>query len=396
MNIIVLTAEPPWPLDQGDKLRNYYLLKALAVEHEVTLICFCSPGEIYEPWQKELRPLCREIYTVPLDRRAMILNLAKRPFMPFTMAARTSSQMAKLVRNLTKERKYKIIIACQLKMASYLEYSASDKKVAELTDVLSVYRRRMVRFSNSLMDKFIFTIEIPRLVYWEKKIASNVDLSILVSTHDATVLKKMAPGARIVVLPNGVNMGYFTPLPHSDKPVLIFYGHLRYPPNADAIVWFGREIFPRVKEAVPEVELLIVGKEPPPLVTRMAATPGISLIGYVPDLRPYLERAAIVIVPLRFGAGIRNKILEAMAAERAVVTTSVGCEGLEVTPGTHLEVADEPSIFANTVVDLLKDHTRRALLATNGRKLVESKYNWECIGQKLRHLLIKQLMSRNV
>ncbi len=387
MKILFLTAEPPWPLDQGDKLRNYYLLKELSSKNDITLVCFCTPQDVSGAWQKELFPLCKDVYTIPLDRRTMLINIAKRPHMPITMAARICHPMVRLIRELSNRHKYDITMTCQLKMAAYLKYSVSGKKVAELTDLLSVYWKRMAEFESIRLKRYLLNLEIAKLVYWEKKIVSNSEMSIFVSPNDAAVIKQMLPDKRISVLSNGVNLEYFTPLKPSEKPVLIFYGHLRYPPNKDAIVWFGREIFPRIKDAVPEVELLIVGKEPVPTVTQMAEIPGVSLIGYVNDLRPYLERAALMIVPLRFGAGMRNKILEAMASERAVVSTSLGCEGLEVIPGTHLEVADEPLSFANAIIDLLNDRNRRAFLSENGRRLVESSYNWDSIGKRLGSLL---------
>ncbi len=197
----------------------------------------------------------------------------------------------------------------------------------------------------------------------------------------------MAPVARIAVLPNGVDLDYFQPLPDPGRPVLIFWGHLRYPPNADGIIWFCQEIFPIVREILPDAELLVVGKEPTPDVASLTRVPGVKVVGYVPDLRPYLSQASVAVVPLRFGTGIRNKILEAFAVSRAVVSTSVGCEGLDVKPGVHLEVADEPRAFAAAVVDLLRSPARRAYLATNGRRIVEQAYNWNAVGRRLRALV---------
>lgn len=384
MKILFLTAEPPWPLDQGDKLRNYHLLKALAAEHEVTLATFCLPGEENGPWREALSPFCEAVHAVPLGRRAMLLNVARLPHLPVTMAARASVRMARLLRRLTREQEFDVTYACQLKTAGYLSHCATRRRVADLTDAVSLYRRRMLRFARSWPAKAFGAIEAHRIAFWEKQVVQSADLTLVVSPVDAAALKEAAPGARVAVLPNGVDLDHFRPLPDPQKPVLLFYGHLRYPPNADGIVWFCREIFPRVRDAVPEAELWITGKEPPPEVAALAALPGVTLTGYVPDLRPYLAQAAVVIVPLRFGAGIRNKILEAMAAARPVVSTSLGCEGLAVTPGTHLEVADSPDAFAELTARLLRDPARRAHLAANGRKLVEERYNWGIIGKQLR------------
>jgi sugar transferase (PEP-CTERM/EpsH1 system associated) len=387
MKIIFLTAEPPWPLDQGDKLRNYHFLKALAQQHRVTLVCFCPPGEEKGAWREAVSSLCQAVYTVPLGRRRMLLNALRLPHLPLTMAARASSRMARLLHRLTGIGQFDLAFACQLKMAGYLRHCRTARRVADLTDAVSLYRRRMLRFASSPVAKAVGVLEANRLAFWEKRITRLADLVLLASPVDASELRRMVPGARIAVVPNGVDLDYFRPLPDPEEPVLLFYGHLRYPPNADGIIWFCRKVFPLVREAFPEAALLVLGKEPPPEVAAQGRIPGVELLGYVPDLRPHLARAAVAVVPLRFGAGIRNKILEALASNRAVVSTSLGCEGLEVTPGVHLEVADEPAEFAAAVIRLLRNSSRRSALAASGRKLTEEKYSWGAVGKRLVCLL---------
>ncbi|KXG78347.1 GDP-mannose-dependent alpha-(1-6)-phosphatidylinositol monomannoside mannosyltransferase [Fervidicola ferrireducens] len=383
MKIIFLTAEPPWPLDQGDKVRNFHLLKAIATKHEVTFVCFCPPEEKYGKWRELLSSLCHAVYTVPLSRGQMLINVLRLPHLPVTMAARTSARMVQLLRHLTSCEDYDISFACQLKMAGYLRYCTTRRRVADLTDMVSLFRRRMLRFAPSWLGKAFDAVEAYRLAYWEKWVARLADLVLLVSPVDAAELARMTSRTRVAILPNGVDLDYFQPLPDPGKPTLIFWGHLRYPPNADGIIWFCRKVFPLIREAVPEATLLVVGKEPPPEVASLAHIHGVELLGYVPDLRTYLAQASVVVVPLRFGSGIRNKILEALASGRALVSTSLGCEGLEVTPGVHLEVADEPAEFAAKVIDLLCNPSRRAAFSANGRKLVEEKYSWEAVGEKL-------------
>ncbi|WP_338819172.1 hypothetical protein MTCOM_05990 [Moorella thermoacetica] len=388
MKILFLTAEPPWPLDQGDKLRNYHLLKALAAEHEVTLATFCPPGEESGSWRGAVASFCRAVYPVPLGRHQMLLNVLLLPHLPVTMAARASFRMVKLLLHLTEEEHFDLAFACQLKMAWYLRHCATRRRVADLTDMVSLFRRRMLRFAPSWPAKVFGTMEEYRLALWEKRVAQLADLVLMVSPVDVAKLARMAHGRRITVLPNGVDLDYFQLLPDLGKHVLLFWGHLRYPPNADGIIWFCRRIFPTVREALPEAELLVVGKESPPEVETLARLPGVKLVGYVPDLRPYLAQASVAVVPLRFGTGIRNKILEAFAAGRAVVSTSLGCEGLDIEPGKHLEVANDPQAFATAVVDLLRSPARRAYLAANGRKLAEQVYNWDAIGRRLRTLVV--------
>lgn len=386
MKIVFLTAEPPWPLDQGDKLRNYHLLKALAEAHAVTLVSFCTPGEEEGHWRQAVAPFCQTVFAVPLSRRRMLFNAVLLPHLPLTMAARASFRMTRLLRRLTVAGQFDLAFACQLKMAGYLEHCSVWRRVADLTDTLSLYRRRMLRFAPSGAARFFSLIEAARLACQERRIAKLTDMVLLTSTLDAAALQKLVPGARIAVLTNGVDLDFFQPLPDPGLPELHFYGHLRYPPNADGLIWFCREIFPQVRKKVPEAVLNIAGKEPPPEVVALSRLPGVKLWGYVPDLRPYLASSSLVVVPLRFGTGVRNKVLEALAVGRATVSTSLGCEGLDIIPGVHLEVVDEPADFASAVVRLLCDPARRAILAANGRKLVEERYNWKAVGQKLLEL----------
>lgn len=385
MHILFLTAEPPWPLDQGDKLRNYYLLRLLASEHQVTLATFVSTCE-NNKWQQEIGRFCNCIYTVPLSHGQKMLNVLRLPHLPLTMAARASRTMRKLLRELTQEREFDLVFVCQLKMGGFLNCCTVSKKVLELTDVLGIYRSRMGRIVKELPTKLFSLFEECKLTYWETKLAKGSDLISLVSPTDAEVLRKKVDN-NVKVLPNGVDIEYFKVLPDSNKPVLIFYGHLRYPPNADGIAWFARDILPFIREYVPEVELLVVGKEPPPEVKELARLPGVTLTGYVPDLRPYLTQASVVVVPLRFGAGVRNKILESLSCGRAVVSTSLGCEGLAVLPGIHLEVADKPHDFAHSVIKLLHDREKREFLSRNGRLVIEDRYSWNAIGKRLNNII---------
>ncbi|WP_194174801.1 glycosyltransferase [Desulfofundulus thermobenzoicus] len=378
--ILFLTAEPPWPLDQGDKIRNYHLLRSLAKRHRVTLVTFVSDREVGQ-WLPSLEPLCRSIQMVKLNRKTMILNVLQLPHLPVTVAARASRRMSFLLQNLTRQEKFDLVMACQLKMAGYLNCCSIPQKVLDLTDVSSVYRARLNQVVKG-WPKIFSLLELVRLSYWEPVYARAADLVLLASPADAGVLQQQIK-IPVRVIPNGVDTEYFRPLADVSKPALLFFGHLRYPPNADGIVYFCHNILPEIKKAVPDVRLDIAGKEPPPEVKALVADEAVNLLGYVPDLRPHLARTAVVICPVRAGAGTRLKILESLASGRPVVSTSVGCEGLLVEPGRHLEVADDPGAFARKVIDLLTNPAKRVSLAHNGRLLVESRYSWEAIGEQL-------------
>lgn len=388
MRILFLTAEPPWPLDQGDKLRNYHILCALAKKHQVTLITFIS-GAKDGHWQQHIEHLCEGIYMVTLSRKRMLLNAMRLPYLPVTTAARASRRMSSLLKMITRREKFDLSIACQLKMAGFLSCCSTPRKVLEMTDALTLYRSCLGRVTNSFPSKIYSLFEQYKLAYWEPRYARLANLVFLASPIDAVFLQERIK-TPVKVLPNGVDTEYFRPLPDPGEHVLIFYGHLRYPPNADSIIYFCREIFPQIKMTVPGVKLFILGKEPPPQVKALSGNSSIMVPGYVPDLRPYLAQAAVVICPVRAGAGTRLKILEALACSKPVVSTSIGCAGLDVEPGVHLEVADKPFAFARKVIELLGCSERRSYLGHNGRILVEARYSWEEIGRRL-NALIKEI-----
>ncbi len=206
-----------------------------------------------------------------------------------------------------------------------------------------------------------------------------------VSDIDIDIFRKMAPDARYELVANGTDIEYFTPLPSpEDSKRLIYAGGMSWYPNADAMEFFAEGISPLVEKDVPSVCLDVLGSHPPTRLVEIAKTKeNIKIHGFVDDIREYMRQAAVYIVPIRVGGGTRLKILDAMACGKAVVSTSVGCEGLEVTPDENILIGNTPEEFARQVVRLLKDSTLRNRLELNGRRLVEQKYSWDIIGARL-------------
>ncbi|HWN82220.1 MAG TPA: glycosyltransferase family 4 protein, partial [Candidatus Udaeobacter sp.] len=174
---------------------------------------------------------------------------------------------------------------------------------------------------------------------------------------------------------------------------LLMLGDMGYLPNADGAVWFCERVLPLVRTRYPQVEVAIVGNHPEERVRALAQIPGVQITGLVPDVEPWLRSSAVVLVPIRFGGGTRLKILEALRCERAVVSTSAGCAGLEPESGKHLLVADGEAAFAGAVVELLHDPARRQRLGRDGRVWAEAHYDWNRIGDQLL-ATIEQVMAR--
>jgi len=218
---------------------------------------------------------------------------------------------------------------------------------------------------------------------WEPCYAERFGRCITVSEADRRLLRTVNPRLQVDVVANGVDTKVYQPLPQEGtSPSLLFIGKMSYRPNGDAVLYFCREILPRIRRMIGEVEMWIVGKDPLPEVRQLNGD-GVYVTGRVDDVVPYYSRSTACVVPLRAGGGTRLKILEAMALGRPVVSTSVGAEGLDVVDGEHLLIADSPEQFAEKTVRLLTDRALYQRITTNARQLVVTRYDWDAIAGQL-------------
>jgi glycosyltransferase involved in cell wall biosynthesis len=231
----------------------------------------------------------------------------------------------------------------------------------------------------------------------EQQICRSASLIMSVSELDRRAMQSWGGLPPCVVIPNGVDTTYFTPDMGTHEAEqsagVVFTGTMNYSPNVEAMLYFADQIWPLIRTQVPGATLSIVGHAPPREILQLSDLPNVTVTGSVPDVRPYLGAAQVVVVPLRIGSGTRLKILEALAMGRAVVSTSLGYEGLDLEEGRHLLVADEPAAFAARVTELLRDPARRAALGREGRRQVEETYDWRVIGLRLEATL-RELVAR--
>jgi glycosyltransferase involved in cell wall biosynthesis len=223
-----------------------------------------------------------------------------------------------------------------------------------------------------------------KLERFERKAFAWADAATAVSEAEAETIRSFAPDTQVSVIENGVDLEYFVPRPLlSESTKLVFVGSLDWRPNQDAIKYFVGEILPILESMKLRIELDLVGRNPSAEITALGRRPGVNLIGHVKDVRPFVEQAAVYVVPLRIGGGTRLKILEALAMSKAVVSTGVGAEGLEITDGENIMLADTPELFAQKIAILLKDRELNLHLGRNGRKLVEDRYGWNQLAGRL-------------
>lgn len=232
-------------------------------------------------------------------------------------------------------------------------------------------------------------VQWQRLRRYERTACLAADRVVAVSEADAEVLRKLVPDLEPTIVPNGVDMAlYSEPAPALDGEAgpgemdLVFTAKMDFRPNVDAVLWFAEEVLPLIRKEMPEVRLWAVGKDPHPRLDPLNDDPAVVLTGWVEDVRPYISAAAVYVVPLRIGGGTRLKILEAMAMGKAIVSTSLGCEGFAVSE-RELVIADSPAEFARSVIALLRDPARRESLGRAGYGFAESRYDWAMIVPKL-------------
>ena len=394
----MITLGLPFPPDSGARIRDFNLIREISRNAKV---CLCSlltedlPPNIDELWQ-----YCETIETYGPPRGIEVwvsIMRGWRSGRPVATRPFYFPGMATKIRSILESHSVDLVQIEHSFLACYrdeLPSLTNCRTVLSLHNVGSRQYQRMVLLETGILSRFGFRIKASLMRSWEAGIAARFDRCIVVSDEEAHLLHAENSSLRVAVIENGVDCERFQPLPdRSPEDSLLFFGVLSYPPNTDAMVWFTREIWPRIRSEVPRALFNIVGHSPPPALRRLDAIDGVSVIGPVKDPVPAYERCKIAIVPLRAGGGTRLKILEAMALGRMVISTSIGCEGLDVVSGYHLIVADTPTEFTAAVVRALRDPELRERISANARNLVENRYSWKIIGSRLSAVHMKTAAS---
>jgi len=254
--------------------------------------------------------------------------------------------------------------------------------------------RRMWLKTSSPLRKLHYFDEYKKFYHEELENYKSQDALFVTSSRDKQILDADLPNLPKYVVPNGVDASYFAPSPQSPEPYsMVFTGAMSYIPNSDAMLYFLDSIFPLIQREIPEAKIYIVGSGPPKELLRRA-TDKIVITNFVDDVRPYVYRSSIFVVPLRMGGGTRLKILEAMAMKKPIVTTSIGCEGIHVRHNESALIADDPETFAQYAVRLLRDAGLGRQLTTNGFELMNAEYEWNVIGTQI-NSLYQQICKRS-
>jgi len=400
MRILWVKAGGLVPPDSGGKIRSYNILRELARRHSVTFFSF------YPAHDRDLHPSLKDLFTrvvcvpLPLPKPKSyaefgdyLIGLFSSE--PYGIAKYCRPQVRRRLHQLIKEETFDVIVCDFVAAAGVVPWSWSGPKVLFTHNVEAIIWRRHYEVATNRLWKAISWVEWRRMEAAELRYLQLADHVLTVSDTDRSTFAASLDPKKLTVIPTGVDVDYFKPVAVDKKPnSLVFTGSMDWLPNEDAILYFVETIFPLIKQQCPEVSLEVVGRNPSRKLQGVAEREkNMRLTGWVEDIRPFVAQAEICIVPLRIGGGTRLKIFEAMAMGKAVISTTVGAEGLPVQSGKDVLLADTPHDFAQSVICLLRDSDLRRRLGSGARALVQENFSWARVAQDFARTLEECVIS---
>lgn len=366
----------PYPPDKGERVRAFREITALAGRFRITLAALAhTPAD--RAAAEEMGRWCEKVIVARAGGR-LGLARAAGAFLLGSSATEgffRSRRLHRLVAAQARREPFDLVFAY---CSSMLPYAAAVDAPARVLDLVDVDSAKWAAYADAARGpkRWLYRAESRRVARLERRAVDLCDAVVLVSADEARALD--ADSDKLVALPNGVDLEYFRPAPRPPgaPPTVVFTGTMDYRPNVEAVCWFAREVWPGLREAQPDIEFTIVGRDPTARVRRLADCAGITVTGAVPDVRPYVATALAAVAPLAIARGIQNKVLEAMAMGRAVVASDAAIEGIEADVGTEIVRADWPPKWIRAILQLIANAERRRSLEQAARRAVEQRYTW--------------------
>jgi polysaccharide biosynthesis protein PslH len=401
MRILWVSHIIPYPPKSGVHLRSYNLLRAVAAQNDVDLVAFVQEPwlEIFYPSREDaiedcgrhLREFCRSVSFVSIEKLARPLGKTRTAleglFLPqcYTIRWLQGNAAWQLFSDLSRSDTFDLVHFDTLGLAPFRPLFSKVPATLGHHNVESQILERRAQNEASWLKRLYFSQESNRVRSYEARVAHSFARHIACSELDCQRLRTIAPGINAVSIPNGVDVEYFRPAAGgATTKSLIFVGSLNWYPNVDAVLFLLREVWPLLQARIPDVRLDIVGSAPPPSVLRLASSlTNVRVHGFVDDVRPLIEAAAVYVCPIRDGGGTKLKLLDAFAMEKCVVAHPISCEGIEVISDRHVLLAETASAFADSIQTVLEDRTLRESIGRAARELVVNCYSFAQIGRQL-------------
>jgi sugar transferase (PEP-CTERM/EpsH1 system associated) len=388
MKILWVKAGGLVPPDTGGKIRSYNILRELARTHAITFFSFYAAHQ--PDIHDELRAVFRELICLPLvlprprgAREMLQYSASVFSRQPYNITKYCRREVSDRLRKLLRTNHYDVIVCDFLVAAGVVPWDHPVPKVLFTHNVETTIWRRHFEVATNPLWKVVSWLEWKKMDAAEHRYLRLADHVLTVSETDAEAFARFLPRDKLTVVPTGVDLDYFRPAPgKEDADSIVFTGSMDWMPNQDGIAFFAESVFPLILQKRPGARLCVVGRNPSRRLQEMAQRlPGIQLTGWVEDVRPFLERGSVCVVPLRIGGGTRLKIFEAMAMAKAVVSTTIGAEGLPVRHGENILLGDTPEDFAGHVLALLQNAERRLHIGQAAHKLVADSYSWHGVAE---------------
>lgn len=385
MKILWLKTELLHPVDKGGKIRTYQMLKELKKKHHVTYLTL-DDGTAETDALEKSREYAHETITIPHRASAKFSlkfylelagNLVSK--LPYALQKYVSAEMRESVKKTADRENFDIVVCDFLTPAVNLPAKLNVATLLFQHNVEAMIWRRHFEVAVSALKRAYMKTQWRRMFNYEKESCRRFDWVAAVSKEDAAAMQNEYGIENVSDIPTGVDTEFFAPPKNAEKNEfnLVFTGSMDWLPNEDAIRWFTEEVLPLIRRQMPQVSLTVVGRNPfPSLLELSKKDPSIAVTGRVPDVRPFMEKASVYVVPIRIGGGTRLKIYEAMAMSLPVVSTAIGAEGLPVKDGEEILLRDAPHEFAEAVVQLLKDKNLAQKIGSQAAKTVREKFGW--------------------
>jgi sugar transferase (PEP-CTERM/EpsH1 system associated) len=399
MKLLIIDEEFPFPLNSGKRIRTYNLTRVLAAQNEITYLAYGnSDSEAYHSMKAiNVSPECVQ----PINRKQsglsfywrLLTNLTS-PY-PYIVTSHYSDSFQKQLDECLKQTEYDLIICEWTPYAIFVKDILHIKRLIVAHNIETAIWQRYEQNERNPFRRMYISIQRAKVERFERQAFSWVNGATAVCQSEAESISSLGVSYPVEVIDNGVDLAYFKPA--NSKPKLhhlVFTGSMDWRPNQDAMIYFVHDILPLIRKQIPEVTFSIVGRKPPQKIIDLGSQKGVTVTGTVDDVRDYISEAAVYVVPLRIGGGSRLKILEAMAMEKPVISTSIGAEGLQVTDKKNIAIFDKPGDFADGVVALLQDAAYQQTLGKAGRELVEQNYGWDQLGKRL-HAYLCQIAGKS-
>lgn len=390
MKILFLSPTVPFPLTDGGRIRVFNLLKQIAQRSKVTLLALETQSSDVESIV-HLERFGIRVHLVQQGGKLPSVSFGTllRAFLkkvPITVARYNVPAYRQKLRELVATETFDLVHYEMFHVAQFHTETHLPSLLSQQNVDAAIWRRLCQETANPLR-KCLYWTQQRAFERYERLTHPQFDIVTCASEIDRQTFQRTNAAGRFEIIPNGVDVEDYQPAYGSEEEAhLIYIGSMDWYPNEDAVAFFADEVLPKIREKLPDVQFSAVGGNPSPRVQKLAARSHILVTGRVPEIKPYFARATVFVVPLRIGSGTRLKILEALAMGKAVVSTTVGAEGLNLVDGEEILIADEPIAFAEAVLRLLTDASLRRKIGENGRARVERDYDWRRIGEKLYRL----------